>query len=469
MELMVLPILALLGLVFLVDFGGDDDGDVEPKPPTPEGEFNYMQFGSEDDTSAGTADADAMYLDEGDDLATGGEGDDRIFLGNGQDSTVQLNEDGSFDIAGMEGDDFIRGGAGRDILVDSLGSNTIFGDTGYDRMNSVDAEGDEGTPDTMYGGFGNDVLFADNGDVLSGGAQDDRFQITVTDDMDPVTVTDFADGDTLFLRDPEGGFQIIERISSEVSESGEDTNVMVDGELVLIMQGITELPEDAIGNPTAPAMFGTAVKDDAGNILNEDFDDDIIIDDYTHAVYSRDGDDTVAFADGADTDGRDMTVVAGGGDDEVALGLGDDSISGGLGQDTLIGGGGFDEISGGYGNDIINTVDDDAATVSGDIVDGGAGNDEINFDQGDAVTGGDGTDSFVREYTVGDVNYSAINDFDAAAESIVIQTTVATGPLTYSDAGGDGTFVSIDGVPVMYLVGIDPATAAAADITLVQV
>jgi len=169
MELMVLPILALLGLVFLVDFGGDDDGGAEPKPPTPEGEFNYMQFGSEDDTSAGTTDADAMYLDEGDDLAVGGEGDDKIFLGNGQDSTVQLNEDGSFDTAGMEGDDFIRGGAGRDILVDSLGSNTIFGDTGYDRMNSVDAEGDEGTPDTMYGGFGNDVLFADNGDVLSGG------------------------------------------------------------------------------------------------------------------------------------------------------------------------------------------------------------------------------------------------------------------------------------------------------------
>ena len=459
----------------MVDFGGDDEGDVEPKPPAPEGEFNYMQFGSEDDTSDGTVKADAMYLDEGDDLAVGGEGDDKIFLGNGQDSTVQLNEDGSFDTTGMEGDDFIRGGAGRDILVDSLGSNTIYGDTGYDRMNSVDAEGDEDTSDTMYGGFGNDVLFADNGDVLSGGGQDDRFQITITDDMDPVTVTDFADGDTLFLRDPEGGFQIIERISTEVSESGEDTNVMLDGQLVMVMQGITELPADAIGNPTAPPMYGRADLDPDGNVVNDDYDDNITIDDYTHAVFSRGGDDTIAFADGADTAGRDLNIVAGEGDDVVNSGLGHDTINGGLGQDILNGGGGVDEIFGGYGNDVINTIDTsdtdaNGELLGGDITDAGAGDDTITFDMGDAVTGGEGVDSFIQNYTAGDLNHTAINDFDVANESIVIQTTSLTGPLAFAEVdGGAGTFVTIDDVPVMFLVNISATAAAAADITLVRV
>ncbi len=477
MEFAILPILALLGLVFLVDFGGDDDeadnddGDVTP----PQGDYNYMQFGSEDDVTSGTDAADAMYLNEGDDLATGGAGDDKIFLGNGQDATVILTEEGDFTTEGMAGDDFIRGGAGRDILVDSLGSNTIYGDTGYDRMNSVDAESDEGTPDTMFGGFGQDVLFADNGDVLSGGAQDDRFQITVTDDMDPVTVTDFTAGDTLFLRDPDGGYQIAERISTSLSETGEDTNVLLDDQVVMVLQGVTEMPEGAIGNPTSPPIYGRADVDEAGNVLEDDYDDDIIIDDYAHAVFSRDGNDTISFAKGADTEGRDMQIIAGAGDDVVTSGLGDDSISGGLGNDTIFGGGGSDEISGGYGNDVINTVDAsdlaaDGTALSGDIVDGGAGNDTITFDNGDAVTGDVGVDSFIQEYTVGDANYTAINDFDPLKESIVIQTTTATGPLGFeADVNGAGTFVTIDTVQVMFLVNVTPVEAAAADITLVQI
>ena len=105
MELVILPILALLGIVFLVDSGGGDD-DTPEEPKEPEGDFNYMQFGAQDDDAAGTQDADAMYLDAGDDLATGGEGDDKIFLGDGQDATVELTAEGDFDPAGMEGDDF---------------------------------------------------------------------------------------------------------------------------------------------------------------------------------------------------------------------------------------------------------------------------------------------------------------------------------------------------------------------------
>ena len=270
-----MPILALIGVAFLLDSGGSDDE--ETVEPTPEGDFNYMEFGPEDDVSNGTDEDDAMYLGIGDDRASGGLGDDKIFMSAGQDSTVELNEDGSFDTAGMEGDDFIRGGDGRDILVDALGSNTIHGDTGYDRINAIDADGDEGTPDTLYGGFGRDALFGDNGDVMSGGPQEDRFNIVATDNMDPVTITDFAEGDTLLIRDDAGGFQVIERITTVASESGEDTNVLLDGEVILVLQGVTELPDDAIANPTALPMYGDVVRNAEGNIVDDEFDDNIII------------------------------------------------------------------------------------------------------------------------------------------------------------------------------------------------
>ena len=214
----------------------------------------------------------------------------------------------------MEGDDFIRGGDGRDILVDALGSNTIYGDTGYDRMNSIDAIGDEGTADTMYGGFGEDVLFADNGDVISGGGQDDRFQITATDDMNPVTITDYAEGDQIFLRDEEGGFQVIERITTEVSENSQDTNVLLDGRVVLVLQGVTEVPDGAIGNPSAPPLYGT------------EGDDTLEIGEIGSSVVAYGGDDTIGFADGVDSAGRGQLINAGAGDDTVTGGLSDDDI-----------------------------------------------------------------------------------------------------------------------------------------------
>ena len=269
-------------------------------------------------------------------------------------------------------------------------------------------------------------------------------------------MTDFADGDTLFLRDPEGGFQIIERISTEVSVSGEDTNVMLDGQLVMVMQGITELPADAIGNPTAPAMYGRADLDPDGNVVNDDYDDNITIDDYTHAVFSRGGDDTIAFADGADTTGRDLKIVAGDGDDVVRSGLGDDSISGG------------------YGNDIIDTVDIEFQTgtvesdVTPDLVFGGAGNDEITFDALDAVTGGDGTDTFMQVHRGGDAGMASINDFDPDLERLVIESDVIGSPLVFTDlADGSGSHIELEGVPIMYLVGVTAAQAQSADITLV--
>ena len=120
----------------------------------------------------------------------------------------------------MEGDDLIRGGEGRDILVDSIGANTIYGDIGYDRINVVDDETFPDTADTVFRGFGNDAIFADGGDVITGGQGTDRFQLLTDPDGDPVIITDYEVGDTFLLRNPDGRLVISELISTEVAENG---------------------------------------------------------------------------------------------------------------------------------------------------------------------------------------------------------------------------------------------------------
>ena len=234
MEMILLPILALLGLVFLVDTGSDYDLDNTPAPET-NPDLNRQSFGAKDDITTGTDVTDFLFLNDGDDMASSGAGNDKVFLGDGADQTAVLNEDSSFDTAGMEGDDLIRGSNGHDILIDALGSNTIYGDLGYDRISTVDDDTSQVTSDTVFGGFGEDLMFVDNDDVVSGGAHDDRFQVITDIEGDAVTITDFEDGDTLYLRDANGGYVIQERITTELTADGEDTNVLLDGVVAVIL------------------------------------------------------------------------------------------------------------------------------------------------------------------------------------------------------------------------------------------
>jgi Ca2+-binding RTX toxin-like protein len=172
------------------------------------------------DTLLGNGGDDTIYAGDGDDQAEGGYGDDRVFLGDGNDTygTAGLG-DGNDGTAGLntleaaleeaetfadlsnaagalyrqEGDDFIRGGAGNDIIKDTLGSNTVHGDEGADRIITLDI-GDTGTADTVYGGYGADSILVDDGDTVSGGANADDIVILrfESEDDDVVTVTDFA-------------------------------------------------------------------------------------------------------------------------------------------------------------------------------------------------------------------------------------------------------------------------------------
>ena len=124
---------------------------------------DYLDGGTEADTIIGAY---------GDDFITGGTGDDELdgdgyYTGENipaqQDYT---SRDGQDYIDGGEGNDVIYGMGNRDELVGGIGDDKIYGDWGSDRISSSTAYGD----DVLEGGQGNDSMIGGGGsDRLFGG------------------------------------------------------------------------------------------------------------------------------------------------------------------------------------------------------------------------------------------------------------------------------------------------------------
>ena len=120
----------------------------------------------------GNAGNDVLYGNDGGESVTGGVGNGSGFLGTGDVITGWKSSNSPSD---MDGDDFIRGGAGDDIIINNFGSNFLLGDSDDDTILAVDGhsaadasvnEADFGTVDTHEGGAGDDRLIGDVGDVM---------------------------------------------------------------------------------------------------------------------------------------------------------------------------------------------------------------------------------------------------------------------------------------------------------------
>ncbi|MCW1952173.1 MAG: calcium-binding protein [Octadecabacter sp.] len=179
------------------EFFGDDGADTADGQ---EGD-DYLDGRGGDDTLHGDAGDDHIHGGGGDDSVAGGAGDDLVYgyIGN-DDMTGGAGNDAL--IAG-DGDDVLDGGAGNDTLLGGHGNDTLIGGAGHDNLQG--SEGDDvldgvsgeetAEKDYLNGSSGRDTLIGNDGDVMSGGADSDRFEI----DSGTVSIMDYADDDVLVL------------------------------------------------------------------------------------------------------------------------------------------------------------------------------------------------------------------------------------------------------------------------------
>lgn len=183
----------------------------------------YGQDGN--DTLSGGGGNDAVYGGAGSDALGGGNGNDILFGGLQSD---QLAGGGGNDILhGEAGNDAIGGGAGTDQLFGEGGNDALFGGVGNDSL-----DGSFGS-DRLVGATGIDTLIGGAGaDNLSGGQHDDTLAGNTGND----TLAGGAGNDSLaggsendILRGDEGNDQLLGQTGDDILIAGAGNDVLQGG------------------------------------------------------------------------------------------------------------------------------------------------------------------------------------------------------------------------------------------------
>lgn len=252
-------------------------------------------------------------------------------------------------VRGSNGEDFIQGGKGANILY---GDNTAFGPGAADVIWGL------GGNDRIYGGAGRDDIAGDDGkDTLFGNAGGDKINGGGGVDL----IEGGAGGDTL-----SGGASIGDAVSYASSSAG-----------VIIRLTFGDTTTGQGGDARGDKINGFT------DIYGSNFKDRL--------------EDTVAGAVG--TDFNKNRFFGGGGDDKLLLGGGNDTGKGGSGNDILVGGQGRDLLIGNSGKDMFvftaitdSTVDSAGRDVITDLT--RSQGDRVDLSAIDADTIGNGDQDF---------------------------------------------------------------------------
>jgi hypothetical protein len=160
----------------------------------------------------------------GDEFIDGGQGNDSVSGGDGADTIV--GGAGADSLEGANGADSILGGAGNDILVGGDNEDTIHGGAGNDSIAGGDGA------DSIIGFAGRDSLFGEAGDdTIDGGAGNDSIDGGADDDIifggAGLDTISGADGDDLLLGG-NGNDQLTGGLGSDIL-AGEGGNDSLDG------------------------------------------------------------------------------------------------------------------------------------------------------------------------------------------------------------------------------------------------
>jgi Ca2+-binding RTX toxin-like protein len=267
----------------------------------------------------------------------GGDGDDTILTGNGNDR-----------LYGESGDDVLSSGSGNDAMFGGSGSDDLDGGDGNDIL-----RGNGGSGDRLTGGAGNDII--------DGGGGNDRIVESADADVTVTAIEMFGIG-----------HDFIQNVETVAISGGASANLIdasaFDGMAVL---------EGLGGNDT---LIGGAAND----FLQGGSGNDLILgNDGNDLLRGHDGNDTLRGGNGNDTleGGNGNDGLAGENGNDLVVGeMGDDSLLGQAGDDTLFGGGNDDSVIGGSGKDRVTGNAGDDRLAGGSFDSNGA-------DAGDFING----------------------------------------------------------------------------------
>ncbi len=231
---------------------------------------SYIEAGEGDDlVDLSALEATGLSMVQGgagNDTFVGGAGADTYFGGSHADSA------GGDDVAGGAGDDSLFGSTGADVIDGGEGNDTIGGTRDYveyppaagSGFPSVDAtDYADQAADTLIGGAGDDLLLGGAADVMTGGTGTDSFGVYWEPNDDGANahtvITDFEAGTetlqvTVHVDDFAGLPTSPEvEIALDLVEVDGNTQVMLQGALLVEMQGVTGVSaDDVTGNVFVP-------------------------------------------------------------------------------------------------------------------------------------------------------------------------------------------------------------------------
>lgn len=407
---------------------------------------DYADLGAGDDEADLGAGNDIVEAGAGHDGVLAGNGNDLVLAGAGNDNL--FGDLGDDSLAGDDGDDTLEGGSGADILAGGLGNDVISGFSSLGGANAGMSSGD-GT-DQLFGGSGDDRLILGRGDSVTGGSGDDVFEMDLRwqDGAGGFVIADYASGqDSLVLSyaqtlDPETSLPIVPTLTVEATADGLSSQILVDGRVVAIVEGVPDL-----------------LASDIELVPDADVDAGYIADDFDSTLPGSEGADVLTGAAGADL---------------LSGGMGDDLTTGGEGADRLFGGAGDDTVSSG----LLGAAGGSATAIDGvDSLWGGDGDDMLIFGRGDLAIGGAGADTFWLDATANsEVSaFATIDDYVRETDTIEIhyeptfdEDGVEVAPVISVLLGPNEAFAVIvfNGEPLAHVTGA--TTLMVKDLTLVR-
>lgn len=327
-------------------------------------------------------------------------------------------------INGDEFDNYLYGGATKDVMNGLSGNDSLYGYGGNDTLSGGDDD------DNLYGGDGSDKLNGGDGDDFMNGGQGDRLDGGSGVDVAQIDLSAFSNAQAIAV-DFTGG--VANDLGHNVS--------MKNAEILQLTTGN--------GNDTLTlddtAVYGAATSN--GYWYGGGGVDEIVVD--WSLQHFRINAGTGSISVGSTTyylnSIEKLTVTAGSGSDYLYGGTDNDVFHGNAGDDSLYGYGGNDTLDGGDGDDYIEAGTSSNSSGT-DVVTGGDGDDTIYASSGDDIDGGAGSDALTLD--LADHADAASFTIDGGNETILDASFSHIERLYLSTGSGDDTMTMTSGAIV---------------------